>query len=82
VPWSAETPALRRHNRRHERALLRNTKRSATVTACTRSRLLVPDASDLKTLISREPHIADHLDKIVSRRSGYDDGAAANINQV
>lgn len=65
-----------------ERALLRNTKRSATVTACTRSKLLVLDASDFKTLISREPDIADHIDNIVSRRSGHEGGAAANINQV
>ena len=59
-----------------ERALLRNTKRSATVKACTRSRLLVLDASDLKTLISREPNIADHIDKIASERVGNEDRAA------
>lgn len=59
-----------------ERALLRNTKRSATVKACTRSRLLVLDASDLKTLISREPNIADHIDKIASGRTGHEDETA------
>ena len=59
-----------------ERALLRNTKRSATVKACTRSRLLVLDASDLKTLISREPNIAVHIDKIASERVGNEDRAA------
>lgn len=59
-----------------ERALLRKTSRSATVIACTRSRLLVLDASDLRSLISRDPHIAEHIDRIASGRTDYEDQAA------
>ncbi len=55
-----------------ERALLRKTSRSATVIACARSRLLVLDASDLRSLISRDPHIAEHIDKIASGRAGHE----------
>lgn len=56
-----------------ERALLRKTSRSATVIACTRSRLLVLDASDLRSLVSRDPHIAEHIDKIASGRIDHED---------
>lgn len=59
-----------------ERALLRKTSRSATVIACTRSRLLVLDASDLRSLISRDPHIAEHIDKIASGRTDHEDEVA------
>lgn len=59
-----------------ERALLRKTSRSATVIACTRSRLLVLDASDLRSLISRDPHIAEHIDRIASGRTDYEDQVA------
>jgi voltage-gated potassium channel len=59
-----------------ERALLKNTKRSATVTACTRSRLRVLGAIDLKTPIAREPHIADHIDRIASKRTDHGAGTA------
>lgn len=59
-----------------ERALLRRTSRSATVIACTRSRLLVLDASDLRSLISRDPHIAEHIDRIASGRTDYEDQVA------
>ncbi|MDO8978819.1 MAG: cyclic nucleotide-gated ion channel [Afipia sp.] len=56
-----------------ERALLRKTSRSATVIACTRSRLLVLDASDLRSLVSRDPHISEHIDKIASGRTDHED---------
>jgi len=59
-----------------ERALLNKTSRSATVIACTRSRLLVLDASDLRSLISRDPHIGEHIDKIASGRIEQEGGAS------
>lgn len=52
-----------------ERAILKKAKRSSTVTALTRVKLLVLDASDLRTLIAREPSIAEHIDKVASGRA-------------
>jgi voltage-gated potassium channel len=55
-----------------EQAVLKKTKRSATATAVTRTRLLILDAADLAMLISREPRIAEHIQQIASRRASHD----------
>ncbi len=51
-----------------ERALLRQTKRSATVTAVSRVQLLVLDAADWNSLLAREPGIAEHIHRIAATR--------------
>lgn len=54
-----------------EVALLKQTKRSATATAITRTNLLVLDAHDLHALMERDPRIADRVNEAVqSRQSG------------
>lgn len=70
-----------------ERAILKKAKRSSTVTALTRVKLLVLDATDLRTLIAREPSIADHINKVALGRAagsavphgGADEPGAAEI---
>lgn len=51
-----------------ERAILKKTDRSSTVIAVSRARLLVLEASDLTSLIAREPTIAEHINKIAIGR--------------
>jgi voltage-gated potassium channel len=55
-----------------EIALLRRTRRSATVIAITRARLLVLDAQDLHALMERSPSIARHIHKVARERLGED----------
>jgi voltage-gated potassium channel len=53
-----------------EIAVLRRARRSATVTAITRTNLLVLDASDFHALKEREPRIAARVDAVVQDRVG------------
>jgi voltage-gated potassium channel len=51
-----------------ERAILKKTDRSSTVISVSRVKLLVLEASDLTSLISREPTIAEHINKVAIGR--------------
>ena len=51
-----------------EVAILRRTRRSATVTALTRTRLLVLDAQDLHALMERDPRIAERIREVANGR--------------
>jgi voltage-gated potassium channel len=65
-----------------EIALLHKTKRSGTVTATRKTRLLVLDAQDFHALIARMPTLAAHVHKTAKARleeSG--DVAAAELAQ-
>jgi len=53
-----------------EVAVLRQGRRSATVTALTRTSLLVLDAQDLHALMQRDPRIAARIKDMVERRVG------------
>jgi len=53
-----------------EVALLRRTRRSATVTALTRTNLLVLDAHDLHALMQRDPRVATRIKDVVEKRVG------------
>lgn len=53
-----------------EVGVLRRARRSATVTAATRTSLLVLDAEDLRALMEREPRIAERINEIVRNRVG------------
>ncbi len=53
-----------------EVAVLRRARRSATAMALTRTSLLVLDAQDLHTLMSREPRIAARVHDVVKTRLG------------
>jgi voltage-gated potassium channel len=55
-----------------EVAVLRRARRSATVTAMTRTSLLVLDARDLHVLMEREPRIAGRVRDVVRNRVGRD----------
>src|SRR6516164_7507367 len=55
-----------------EVAALRRARRSATVTALTRTSLLVLDAHDLHALMEREPTIAERIREVVRSRLGRD----------
>jgi voltage-gated potassium channel len=55
-----------------EVAVLRRARRSATVVATTRTRLLVLDAHDLHALMEREPRIAERIRDVVRSRIGRD----------
>jgi len=55
-----------------EVAALRRARRSATVTAVTRTSLLVLDAHDLHALMEREPRIAERIREVVRSRIGRD----------
>src|SRR5260370_40070471 len=55
-----------------EVAALRRARRSATVTALTRTSLLVLDARDLHVLMEREPRIAEHIREVARARLGGD----------
>ena len=68
-----------------EIAVLRSTRRSATVRAAVRTQLLVLDATDLRTLMTTRPDIGERIHAIAkSRMSGTttvlhtpDDGSPA-----
>jgi voltage-gated potassium channel len=53
-----------------EIAVLRRARRSATVTALTRTNLLVLDATDLRMLMERDPRIAQRIHAVVRDRLG------------
>jgi voltage-gated potassium channel len=53
-----------------EVAVLRKTRRSATVRAVTRTSLLVLDGQDLHTLMQRDPRIAARIEDVVEKRIG------------
>ena len=55
-----------------EVAALRRTRRTATVTAVTRTSLLMLEARDLHVLMDREPRIAEHIREIARTRLGGD----------
>ncbi|HZS63823.1 MAG TPA: cyclic nucleotide-gated ion channel [Xanthobacteraceae bacterium] len=55
-----------------EVAVLRRARRSATVTALTRTNLLVLDAHDLRALMQREPRIAERIKAVVEKRVGHE----------
>src|SRR5665647_3568961 len=55
-----------------EVAVLRRVRRSATVTALTRTSLLVLDAQDLHALMQRDPRIATRIKDVVEKRVGRD----------
>ena len=58
-----------------EVALLRRTRRTATVTAVTRTSLLGLDAHDLHALMQRDPRIAERIKEVVENRVGKRAGA-------
>jgi voltage-gated potassium channel len=60
-----------------EVAVLRRARRSATVSAMTRTSLLVLDAHDLHVLMEREPRIAERIREVVRKRVGRDIVTAA-----
>jgi voltage-gated potassium channel len=51
-----------------EIAVLRQERRSATVTALRRTSLLVLDAHDLRALMARQPHIAERIREVARAR--------------
>jgi voltage-gated potassium channel len=51
-----------------EMAVLKDAKRSATVTAATRANLLVLEAQDLRALMNREPRIAERIRGVIRER--------------
>jgi voltage-gated potassium channel len=53
-----------------EIALLRQSRRTATVTAVTRTSLLVLDSHDLQALMEREPRVAERIDEVMRERLG------------
>ena len=53
-----------------EIAVLKRTKRSATVTAISRTNLLILDAHDLHALMDRDPRIAEHVRAAARKRTG------------
>jgi voltage-gated potassium channel len=63
-----------------EVAVLRRTRRSATVVALGRTNLLVLDAHDLHALMRRDPRIAKRIKDVVEKRVGS--GAAAVRREI
>jgi voltage-gated potassium channel len=55
-----------------EVAVLRRSRRSATVTALTRTSLLVLDAQDLHALMQRDPRVAARIKDVVQKRVGHE----------
>ena len=55
-----------------EVAVLRRARRSATVTAVTRTHLLVLEASDLHALMERDPRLAERVNEVVRNRVGQE----------
>lgn len=53
-----------------EIAVLRRSRRSATVTALTRTNLLVLDGDELHRLLQREPRVAERIHTVVRERIG------------
>ena len=55
-----------------EIAVLRRARRSATVTATTRTNLLVLDGSDLHSLMERDARLAERVREVARTRLGHD----------
>ncbi len=55
-----------------EIAVLRKTRRTATVRTVMPSKLLVLDAGDLRTLMARNPEIARRIDEVISSYGDYE----------
>jgi voltage-gated potassium channel len=55
-----------------EIAVLRRARRSATVRAVERTRLLVLDARDFRTLVSAQPDLAQRIGDVVKQRTGHE----------
>jgi voltage-gated potassium channel len=55
-----------------EVAVLRRARRSATITALTRTHLLVLDAHDLHALMDRDPRIASRIREVARTRLGHE----------
>ena len=55
-----------------EVAVLRRARRSATVTALSRTSLLVLDAQDLHALMQRDPRVAERIKDVVEKRVGHE----------
>jgi voltage-gated potassium channel len=55
-----------------EIAVLRRARRSATVTATTRTNLLVLDATDLHALMERDGRLAERVREVARSRVGQD----------
>ena len=53
-----------------EVAVLRRSRRSATVTAISRTNLLVLDGQDLRALMHRDPRVAERIHEVVEKRVG------------
>jgi voltage-gated potassium channel len=53
-----------------EVAVLRRSRRSATVTAINRTNLLVLDGQDLRALMHRDPRVAERIHDVVEKRVG------------
>jgi voltage-gated potassium channel len=53
-----------------EVAVLRRSRRSATVTAISRTNLLVLDGKDLRALMHRDPRVAERIHEVVEKRVG------------
>jgi voltage-gated potassium channel len=51
-----------------EIALLRQSKRSATVRAVSKTKLLLLDAADLRGLMERKPHVAEVIERVARER--------------
>ena len=62
-----------------EVALLRRTRRTATVTAITRTNLLGLDAHDLHALMQRDRRIAERIKEVVEHRVGKRSAAAKQV---
>lgn len=65
-----------------EVALLLRTRRTATVTAITRTNLLGLDAHDLHALMQRDPRIAERIKDVVEKRIGKRIGAASVRREI
>jgi len=64
-----------------EVAVLRRTRRSATVTAVTGTSLLVLDAHDLHALMARDQRIAERIHKVARSRLGIEAGAGDILSE-
>ena len=77
---SGEVEISVRHERLHlgigqffgEVAVLKRARRSATVTALSRTSLLVLDAQDLHALMERDPRVAGRIRDVVEKRVGHE----------
>jgi voltage-gated potassium channel len=65
-----------------EMALLRRTKRSATVRAATKTKLLVLDSADLRNLMEQRPEIGDAIEDIVRQRAAGQENKATGKQQL